>query len=112
MYGVWLEGVHHIQITLDGVKEGKVSGKDLPWLGSKSKDVCSAGLRKAFECVCVCVCVCVGVFAKALSIATPKPHTHAHTHTHARYTVDTHTASPLLFILVTGFGSGVILLQY
>lgn len=32
---------------LDGKKEGKVSGKDLPWQRVNLKDVCAAGFREA-----------------------------------------------------------------
>lgn len=91
--------------SLDGKKKGKVSGKDLPWQGANPRMFAQLGF--------VCVCVCVWC-------ESTQPHTHIHTNrqrfrrsiqwTHA---APTHTLSlKVLFILVTGCGSGVILLQY
>lgn len=93
-----LHSVPRWQKEGEGIREGP------PLAGSKPKDVCSAGLR---------VCVCVWC-------ESTQPHTHIHTNrqrfrrsiqwTHA---APTHTLSlKVLFILVTGCGSGVILLQY
>lgn len=95
-------------------QKGKVSGKDLPWQRANPRMFAQLGFARPLS-------VCD---AKALSIATLKPHTHTHRHTckhQARFgwsiqwthAVPTRTLGlKVLFILVTGCGSGVILLQY
>ena len=111
VYGVRLGegGVHYIPITLSpsmAKRRGRYQGRTS--LGREQTQGC---LLSWASCVCVCD-------AKALS------HTHTHTHTHtnrqrfSRSIQWTHAAPTrnlslkVLFILVTGCGSGVILLQY
>lgn len=59
--------------SLDGRKEGKVSGKDLPWQRANPRMFAQLGFARPLS-------VCD---AKALSIATLKPHSHTHIDTHA-----------------------------
>lgn len=100
-------GFHYIPITLSpsmAKRRGRYQGRTS--LGREQTQGC---LLSWASCVCVCVWC-----------ESTQPHTHIHTNrqrfrrsiqwTHA---APTHTLSlKVLFILVTGCGSGVILLQY
>lgn len=98
--------------SFDGKKEGKVSGKDLPWQRTDPRMFAQLGFARPLS-------VCD---AKTLGIATLKPHTQMYTcsnkqwfrqSTQLIHTGPTRTLGlKVLFILVTGCGSEVILLQY
>lgn len=104
--------------TGEGIREGP------PWQGANPRMFAQLGFARPRS---LSVCMCVRD-AKALGIPLLKPHVWAHAHTIGiqkniknrimQSTQGTHTAPPhtpglkLLFILVTGCGSGVILLQY
>lgn len=113
--GKRVEGwVHYIPITLSPLMaKGEEGIRERPPLAdSKPKDVCSAGLRKASECV----------WCKSTQYCNPKAtHTHDTQNTKQRFGRSfqrTHAAPTrtlglkVLFISVTDCGSGVILLQY
>lgn len=122
VYGVWLGKRGEWGFTISQLhsvpwwqKGGEGIRERPPLAESKPKDVCSAGLRKASECV----------WCESTQYCNPKAsltHTHRHTCKHqARFgwsiqwthAVPTRTLGlKVLFILVTGCGSGVILLQY
>lgn len=80
---------HYILVTqrLDGKKEGKVSGKDLPQQGANPRMFAQLDFTRPLECVHTCVCVCV---MQLYSVLQPKAK-HLLKSTKAEISVRAHT---------------------